>query len=150
MIEISDDFLEVLSTHTKVWERSDLSDTPWEPSLGDYTCLLDKLVQGTKLKDGVTRSWVRVVFKIIGGDSEGRTISDFFWFAPNSPATWRFPKLAQCVSGRRPTTIGEATAILREAEGSVEFKLRVHEYTSKKTGEKGRSIRYLGRVKAAE
>lgn len=154
MSEIDAGFLEVLKSCENAEGEVDYTDDRWMPPVGDYTCLLEKLMTGTKEKKGGKYFWAKTILRILAGEYKDRSFGDFFWFSPNPNdiATKMTRKgllaLATCLAGRQIRTLEEAYAVITQAAGSAVVNLRVEEYVAKKTKKKGQSVRYLSRVDA--
>ena len=131
----------------------DVSQEPKDVPCGEYTCRLQKLVEGTTVKNGKTYSRVKAIFDIVSGPKcGGLPLGDFFWFSPDrgdvatKMTTRRLLELASLRLERKPETMDEAKSALRDAENKLVVRLRVESYVSKKTGKAGHNIRYLTRV----
>jgi hypothetical protein len=118
MSEIDAGFLEVLASCTSADGEVDYTDDGWKPEDGDYTVLLERFTSGTKEKNGIANGWAKAYFRIVNGDYEGRSFSEFFWL-PSSPKNITFGmsnllRLGTCLSGRE-LKVAEITEACEQA-----------------------------------
>jgi hypothetical protein len=139
-------FLDVLATCTEAAQKMDFSNDDWKPDDGTYSVVVQDVKTGLKVKDGITNAWVKPVLKVLDGEFENRTFSDFMYFSPNqtedpSPGLKSLLRFATCIAGREMKDPVEAGNI---AVGAIDAVLTLDLFTttSKKNGNQYRNIRY--------
>lgn len=152
MTEVDTGFLEVLASCTGADGEVDYSDDGWKPADGEYTVLLEKFTTGTNEKGGVVNGTGRAVFRVLTGESSGRSFGEFFWLPSNAkkitPGMSNMLRLATCLCGRelRVEEIGEACHHISENAGSAVLNVRIFSTTSKKDGKVYVNTRFLSLV----
>jgi hypothetical protein len=139
-------FLDVLATCTEAAQKMDFSNDDWKPDDGSYSVVVADVKSGLKVKDGVTNAWVKPVLKVLDGEFENRTFSDFMYFEPNqkddpSPGLRQLLRFATCIAGRELKDPIEAGKIAVGSADAV-LTLEIFTSTSKKNGQQYRNIRY--------
>lgn len=150
-------FMDVLASCNDACATMDFSDDGWKPTPGIYDVMIEEVIKGQKVKEGVTNIWVKPVFKVISeGEYVDRTFSEFCYIQPGTteltPGLRQLLRLATCLAGREVKNAVEATQIISDA---VSEFLTVEIFTT--VGKKGKSkgktftnIRYLSKLETTE
>ena len=155
MSEVDAGFLEVLNSCTGAEGEVDYADDGWKPDDGEYTVLLERFTTGTSDKDGVKHGRGNAIFRIFGGEFEGRTFGEFFWLPSNAQAITfgmtNLLRLATCLSGREllVSQISEAGQMIADSVGTAFLNVRVTTSTSKKNNKTYTNTRFLSMVDEA-
>lgn len=155
MSEVDAGFLEVLNSCTGAEGEVDYADDGWKPDDGEYTVLLEKFTTATTDKDGLKHGRGNAIFRILGGELEGRSFGEFFWLPSNAskitPGMTNLLRLATCLSGRelRVSEISNAGQIIADNVGAAFLNIRVFTTTSKKNNKTYTNTRFLSLVDEA-
>ena len=146
-------FLDVLASSNDACADMDYSDDGWKPVPGNYDVEITEAKTGVKVKDGVTNAWLKPTYRIIAGEFEGRTFSDFMYFSPKpteiTPALKQVLRLGTCLAGRELKNAVEASQIIGGSKGEfITIEVFRTEGKGKNAGKTYTNLRYLAKLES--
>lgn len=146
-------FMDIIAEYDQYSNDVDLSFKPAEIGAGEYTVFFRSFSLNTISASDVENSVARATFEIVGGERDGDSFRDEFWFPRGlgkaNMAQRGLLILARCLSGNTVKTLSDAIRIVKAAaEEGAALLVSIEPSKSRKTGTVFFNVNYKNTVAA--